>query len=132
VTAAEWERWIDAWRACLPPATDLTTWLAWAAVIGGSAIAEVYGVRLPPPPRARPRQAPRRRQPPRAPSARDRDLFVATFLLGVAGNDERAIRSAFHRQARTAHPDLGGSAADMRRLIWARDVLLAELSRSGP
>ena len=58
---------------------------------------------------------------PRRPS----DLTRARALLGVpadAGPD--AIRAAFLDRAAVAHPDRGGSVADMQALNAARDLLL--------
>ncbi len=40
------------------------------------------------------------------------------------------ITAAFRRQAKTAHPDAGGSAADYRRIAEARDALLAQCDRA--
>jgi hypothetical protein len=47
-------------------------------------------------------------------------------LLGVASDYARAdIAAAFSREAKKTHPDLGGTDEQFRRLVEARDRLLA-------
>ena len=51
---------------------------------------------------------------------------AAAALLGVPVDaDAPLVRRAFRLWARSAHPDAGGSAAELDRLRRARDVLLA-------
>jgi DnaJ homolog subfamily C member 19 len=55
----------------------------------------------------------------------------ARALLGVApGDDADAIRAAHRRLIAKVHPDQGGTPELARRTNMARDVLLAELSRT--
>ena len=53
-------------------------------------------------------------------------------VLGVErGADAEAIRAAYRRAAKLAHPDRGGSSEAFRRVRTAADTLLAELE-AGP
>lgn len=50
----------------------------------------------------------------------------AAALLGVdVDAEERVVRAAFRRAARSAHPDAGGTEARFVRLVAARETLLA-------
>ena len=51
-----------------------------------------------------------------------------TILHLDASHDASMVKEAFRRQAKTAHPDAGGDADTYRRLVEARDLLLAALS----
>jgi hypothetical protein len=60
-------------------------------------------------------------------------LADAIALLGVPQNYTREdVITAFRRAVKKAHPDLGGTADDFRRLVEARDRLLAALGTSAP
>jgi hypothetical protein len=60
-------------------------------------------------------------------------LAEAIVLLGVTPNYTREdIIAAFRRGAKRAHPDLGGTVETFRRLVEARDRLLAALGTSAP
>jgi DnaJ homolog subfamily C member 19 len=55
----------------------------------------------------------------------------ARALLGVSPTDDaEAIRAAHRRLIAKVHPDQGGTPELARRTNMARDVLLAELSRT--
>jgi len=57
-------------------------------------------------------------------------LADAIALLGVKADYTKAdVLVAFRRKAKAAHPDAGGTAEMSRRLVEARDRLLAALSR---
>ncbi len=58
-----------------------------------------------------------------APPALDRAAALALLGLGE-GASEEAIRAAYRRAMRAAHPDAGGDAALAARLNAARDLLL--------
>jgi len=58
-------------------------------------------------------------------------LAEAVALLRVPADYTRDdVIAAFRREAKKAHPDLGGTAELFRRLIEARDRLLAALGTS--
>lgn len=58
-------------------------------------------------------------------------LGEARALLGVSETaDAEAVRAAHRRIIAKVHPDTGGTPDLARRTNIARDVLLAELSRS--
>ncbi len=60
-------------------------------------------------------------------------LEEARLLLGLPENYTRDdVISAFRRAAKKAHPDLGGTAEMFRKLVEARDRLLAALGTSEP
>jgi hypothetical protein len=60
-------------------------------------------------------------------------LAAAIALLGVPANYTRQdVITAFRRAVKKAHPDLGGTADDFRKLVEARDRLLAALGTSAP
>ena len=60
-------------------------------------------------------------------------LAAAMQLLGVPTNYTKAdIIAAFRREAKKVHLDTGGSAEQFRRLVEARDRLLAALGTSEP
>jgi hypothetical protein len=60
-------------------------------------------------------------------------LAHAIALLGVpADYIEEDVKTAFRREVKRAHPDHGGTAEDFRRLVEARDRLLAALGTSAP
>jgi hypothetical protein len=60
-------------------------------------------------------------------------LSEAARLLGVPANYTRDdIIAAFRRAAKRAHPDVGGSAELFRKLVEARDRLLASIGTSAP
>jgi hypothetical protein len=60
-------------------------------------------------------------------------LADAIALLGVPQNYSREdVIAAFRRAVKKAHPDLGGTAEMFRRLVEARDRLLAALGTSAP
>lgn len=64
-----------------------------------------------------------RRRP--APSAQDAAFRKAAGLLGVSIDaDAEAVRQAFRQKLAAAHPDRGGTDAQARQLIAARDLLL--------
>jgi hypothetical protein len=44
----------------------------------------------------------------------------------------RASIAAFRREVKKAHPDLGGTAEMLRKLVEARDRLLASIGTSAP
>ena len=55
-------------------------------------------------------------------------LEEARLLLGLPEDYSRAdIISAFRKKAKAAHPDLGGTAEMSRKLVEARDRLLAAI-----
>jgi curved DNA-binding protein len=56
----------------------------------------------------------------------------ALFELGLLpGADDDSIRAAFRSKLKGAHPDLnGGTDANLRRIILARDLLMSENRRS--
>jgi hypothetical protein len=60
-------------------------------------------------------------------------LADAVELLGVPGDYTKAdVLSAFRRKAKAAHPDAGGTAEMFRKLVEARDRLLAALGTKAP
>ncbi len=60
-------------------------------------------------------------------------LAEAIALLGVPANfTDDDILAAFRREAKKAHPDVGGTAEQFRRLVEARDRLLASIGSSAP
>jgi hypothetical protein len=60
-------------------------------------------------------------------------LADAIALLGVETDYTKAdVLSAFRRKAKEAHPDAGGTAEMFRKLVAARDRLLAALGTSAP
>ena len=60
-------------------------------------------------------------------------LAEAMALLGVPPNFTKAdVLAAFRRKAKEAHPDFGGTAEIFRRLVEARDRLLASIGTSAP
>jgi hypothetical protein len=60
-------------------------------------------------------------------------LAEATTLLGVPDDYTRDdVRAAFRREAKKAHPDLGGTAEQFCKLVAAYDRLLAALGTSEP
>jgi hypothetical protein len=60
-------------------------------------------------------------------------LAEAIALLGVPANyTKEDIEAAFRREAKKAHPDVGGTAEQFRKLVEARDRLLAALGTSAP
>jgi len=60
-------------------------------------------------------------------------LADAIALLGVPQNYTRDdVIAAFRRAVKKAHPDLGGTADDFRKLVEVRDRLLAALGTSAP
>jgi hypothetical protein len=68
-----------------------------------------------------------------APPVMQMPLADAIALLGVALDytyDD--VIAAFRREAKKAHPDLGGTAEQFRQLVEARDRLLAALGTSAP
>ena len=69
----------------------------------------------------------------RAPTARQQAVSRARKLLGVAASaDHKEIREAHRRLSAMAHPDRGGSKAQMQELNAARDLLLNELPYKPP
>ena len=59
---------------------------------------------------------------------RQQALFKARSLLNVSARaDHKEIREAHRRLSAMAHPDKGGSKAQMQELNAARDLLLDEL-----
>lgn len=69
----------------------------------------------------------------RAPTARQQAVARARKRLGVeVGADHREIREAHRRLSAMAHPDRGGSKAQMQELNAARDLLLNELPYQPP
>lgn len=64
---------------------------------------------------------------------RSQALFRARRLLDVSDQaDHKEIREAHRRKAALAHPDRGGSKAQMQELNAARDLLLDELPYEAP
>ena len=60
-------------------------------------------------------------------------LADAIKLLGVPANyTKEDVEAAFRREAKKAHPDVGGTAEQFRNLVEARDRLLAALGTSAP
>jgi hypothetical protein len=60
-------------------------------------------------------------------------LAEAIALLGIPTNYTREdVMAAFRRAVKKAHPDLGGTAEDFRKLVEARDRLLAAIGTSAP
>lgn len=60
-------------------------------------------------------------------------LADAIALLGVPINyTKEDVIAAFRREVKRAHPDLGGTAEMFRKLVEARDRLLAALGTSAP
>ena len=69
----------------------------------------------------------------RGPTARQQSVSRARKLLGVAASaDHKEIREAHRRLSAMAHPDRGGSKAQMQELNAARDLLLNELPYKPP
>ena len=67
------------------------------------------------------------------PSSLQMPLADAMALLGVPADYTRDdVLAAFRREAKKAHPDKGGTAAQFRRLVEARDRLLTALGTSAP
>jgi hypothetical protein len=68
-----------------------------------------------------------------APPAMQMALARAMELLGVPVNYTRDdVIAVFRREAKKVHPDVGGTAEQFRRLVEARDRLLAALGTSAP
>ena len=64
---------------------------------------------------------------------REQALFRARSLLNVSAKaDHKEIREAHRRLAALAHPDRGGSKAQMQELNAARDLLLDALPYEAP
>ena len=64
---------------------------------------------------------------------RSQALFRARSLLNVSAHaDHKEIREAHRRMAALAHPDKGGSKAQMQELNAARDLLLDDLPYEAP
>ncbi|QZD90716.1 J domain-containing protein [Qipengyuania aurantiaca] len=64
---------------------------------------------------------------------RQQALFKARSLLNVSARaDHKEIREAHRRLSAMAHPDKGGSKAQMQELNAARDLLLDELPYETP
>ena len=60
-------------------------------------------------------------------------LADAMALLGVpADYSKEDVLAAFRREAKKAHPDAGGTAKMFRRLVEARDRLLAAIGTTAP
>jgi hypothetical protein len=60
-------------------------------------------------------------------------LAEAMALLGVPADYTRDdVIAAFRGEAKKAHPDAGGTAEMFRRLVEARDRLLASIGTSAP
>ena len=58
-------------------------------------------------------------------------LADAIKLLGVPANyTKEDVEAAFRREAKKAHPDVGGTVEQFRKLVEARDRLLAALGTS--
>lgn len=58
----------------------------------------------------------------------DPRISIARRILGVTpGASRDMICRATRRLARQHHPDLGGDVANLKRVLRARDLLLAEL-----
>ncbi len=69
----------------------------------------------------------------RSTPTRSQAVFRARRLLNVPqGADHKEIRDAHRRMAAFAHPDKGGSKAQMQELNAARDLLLDELPYEPP
>ena len=69
----------------------------------------------------------------RGPTARQQSVSRARKLLGVtASADHKTIREAHRRLSAMAHPDRGGSKAQMQELNAARDLLLNKLPYQPP
>lgn len=67
------------------------------------------------------------------PPAMQMPLTAAIALLGVLENYAREdVIAAFRRAVKQAHPDLGGTADDFRKLVEARDRLLAAIGTRAP
>jgi anti-sigma-K factor RskA len=54
------------------------------------------------------------------------------LLLVPTGYTKEDVEAAFRREAKRAHPDVGGTAEQFRQLVEARDRLLAALGTSAP
>ena len=64
---------------------------------------------------------------------RSQAIFRARSLLNVSARaDHKEIREAHRRLSAMAHPDRGGSKAQMQELNAARDLLLDELPHETP
>ena len=64
---------------------------------------------------------------------RSQAVFRARRLLNVSAKaDHKTIRAAHRRLASLAHPDRGGSKAQMQELNAARDLLLDDLPYEVP
>jgi hypothetical protein len=60
-------------------------------------------------------------------------LAEAMELLGVSGNFTREeVIAGFRRASKKAHPDAGGTSEMFRKLVQARDRLLAALGTKAP
>lgn len=69
----------------------------------------------------------------RLPPTRKQEILRARQLLAVSERAEhKEIREAHRRMAGLAHPDRGGSKAQMQELNAARDLLLGELPYEVP
>ena len=69
----------------------------------------------------------------RGPTARQQSVTRARKRLGVSARaDHKEIREAHRRLSAMAHPDRGGSKAQMQELNAARDLLLNELPYQPP
>lgn len=69
----------------------------------------------------------------RSPDTRQQAVFRARKLLNVSARAEhKEIREAHRRLSAMAHPDKGGSKAQMQELNAARDLLLNELPYEPP
>jgi hypothetical protein len=67
------------------------------------------------------------------PPAMQMPLADAMALLGVPVDyTKEDVIAAFRREVKKAHPDLGGTAEMFRKLVEARDRLLAALGSSAP
>lgn len=67
------------------------------------------------------------------PPAMQMPLADAMALLGAPADYTREdVLIAFKRAAKKAHPDMGGTAEQFRKLVEARDRLLAALGTSEP
>lgn len=68
-----------------------------------------------------------------APPSMQMPLAEAIALLGVSINyTKEDVIAAFRREVKKAHPDLGGTAEMFRKLVEARDRLLAAIGTSEP
>jgi hypothetical protein len=57
----------------------------------------------------------------------DLDVQQAADILGVSPDSpDRVIKTAYQEQTKTAHPDVGGSSAELQRVTEAKEVLLSD------